>query len=287
MAKNNSTQAPCPVCNADGSGGGQIQLRSGRVVTCPICKGVGAVDNGSGFPVPQWYQFFFTLTTTATPGPPPVVTSVPQGNPQFLSQDGNFELLELLEDCPAAQFVQALMEDLSGQNKFSQNPISLRNFAGTAQLPFALPAPYVFGPRTQVKITVNNNPPPAATQEVGIGDAVKYVAASPLTGILAANGSVGNILPGSVQIAVSGGGVVVTDDGLGGLTNAGHTAAGTINYVTGAFTLTYVAAPAANAIITATFAQGLAVQNIEIDLFGYLRVPQAGKGSQAPAAKAS
>lgn len=61
------------------------------------------------------------------------------------------------------------------------------------------------------------------------------------------------ILPKSVTITA--GSVVATDDGSGNLTGSG-VSSGSINYTTGAATITYVAAPASGAAITVNYSQG-------------------------------
>jgi hypothetical protein len=162
----------------------------------------------------------------------------------------------------AANWLQLALTDLSGTSwPFQAAPIFASLFAGTAQLPFPQLEPLVFGQNTQLSLQgypVNNED---NSLVIGIGTG----AAPTFTGVLT-----GPVLPGSVT--VTAGAVTGTDDGNGAITNLANTIAGTINYTTGAISVTFTVDPVANVKVTAGWTQGCAVINAQFDLQGfYLR----------------
>lgn len=277
------TQAKhCPLCNADGRSpnpGTVWNLASKRMETCPQCDGQGKVAPSEGFPTPFWYEFASIVSTiTGVAGPPASFTSPPAGGTLQIASEADFEWVfsaaQALDNFgnDATRWVLALLEDVSANFKFSSNPVPLASFAGSGQLPSPIIEPYRFGRKTQLALTLSVGLPPASTQVIGIGTGAALTFAFTLPG---------PVLPNSLTLTVSGGGVVCADNGNGAITNAGLTAAGTINYGSGALSVTYTGAPALNATITATYQIGPSRITTQFTFAaGYLMVGKQGVGSQ-------
>lgn len=270
---------PCPACG--GSGIDHI-----RGTDCPFCKGTGIDTSTQGFPVPFHYPFKGTLAATGLPGsvaalptlPVPGVTAAPVLLVIPLANEADFEWIFTMGQATAAQFVALVLTDLSSNFDFQSAPVAFLDFAGNAQLPLTILEPYRFGRKTQLKLTATFNAQPAQTQAIAIVAAGG--SAGPFTGTLQFP-----ILPGSVTVMdVKAGGQSAVDDGNGNLVQTGGTTkVGTVNYATGAITVTFTGNATAADSITVTYMLGVASNVIEVDLFGFQLVGAQGIGQQTPA----
>ncbi|MGH9406773.1 MAG: hypothetical protein ACRD3D_13175 [Terriglobia bacterium] len=132
----------CPACQGHGliAVGGQAQ-------TCPYCGGSGQVQANQGFPVPFWYVFDIVW---------PANNSAPVSITKQISNEADFQWLMLIGTSDfSVSGVQVLIQDLSAPFQFSSDPVNIGNVIGTAQLPFTLVEPYVFGKNSNLRITLS------------------------------------------------------------------------------------------------------------------------------------
>ena len=261
---------PCPACTPPGETQGSGKVRMGdQVFDCPLCNGAGVHAAGEGLPVPFWYPFNLTLLTTAVPGPPPVSATPSAQATQQVASESDFEWIQTLGEADAAEFIQLFLQDVSSNFNFSPTPINFNLFTGDGKLPFTTLENYLFGRKTQLQLTASTVLPPAGTQVIGVGTG----AIATWTGVLPAP-----ILPGSVSITdLVGTGV---DDGNGGITANAGVVGGTVNYQTGAVSITFVANTVAANNVTATFQRGLARNAMQVALYGFLLVGKKGAAQE-------
>lgn len=271
MPASATSTKPCPACTPPGEthGSGKVQM-NGEIFDCPLCNGAGVHAAGEGSPVPFWYPFNIVLLTTAVPGPPPVSAAAPASATLQIASESDYEWIQTLGKADDSEFVQLLLQDVSSNFNFMQNPIDFDLFTGDGKLPFTTLENYLFGRKTQLTLTATTTLPPAGTQVIGVGTG----AIATWTGILPAP-----ILPGSVSITdLVGTGV---DDGNGGITANAGVVGGTVNYQTGAVSITFVANSLAGNKVTVTFQRGVARNNIQVALYGFLLVGKIGAAAQS------
>lgn len=273
----NSSTTTCPVCH----GSGQVNV-GGKSMICPACKGQGVTP--AGFPVPFHYPINLTVTQPVTGSQPsqsvpsaPTFTGLSGTNPVILrmGNEAAFEWIYALATATspnvsgdASRFVQVMLQDMSSQFNFSSSAVGLGLFAGSGQLPFAQLEPYTFGKQTQLSLT---GYPVNYTNNVlvfGIGNGAATTFSTTLNA---------PVLPGSLTVTDPTGSITGTDNGNGEITGTGIS--GTINYATGALSVTYAAAPAAGANPTATYTIGCSLINVQFSIWGQLLVPQTGTGA--------
>src|SRR5947207_11731342 len=107
---------PCLGCNGAGY---QQNPNTGEKRTCPYCDGTGA--DSTGFPVPFWYPFKGQILTSAVPGAPPVLASIPVPIVQQIASEANFKWLYTLGKADDPDFVLVELTDLSSQFDFQQS----------------------------------------------------------------------------------------------------------------------------------------------------------------------
>lgn len=236
-----------------------------QVYDCPLCHGAGALPAGDGVATPFWYPFNLVLAATATPGPPPIVVAPSVSAVIQIASESDFEWIESLGEADDGRFIQLLLKDLSSNFDFMNSPINFNLCTGDGKLPFTTLENYLFGRKTQLQLIASANLPPSGTQVIGVGTG----AIATWAGILPAP-----ILPGSLSITdLIGTGV---DDGNGGITPNAGVIGGTINYQTGAVSITYVANSVLGNNVTATFQRGVANNRIQFALYGFLLVGKKG-----------
>ncbi|MGA2610728.1 MAG: hypothetical protein ABSH01_25050 [Terriglobia bacterium] len=276
MSNGSSTQT-CPACQGEGAVG---SLTTGRTITCPVCNGQGAVSQENTFPAPFHYVFGGTAGSFAVPSGGQV------GFPKQLANEWEWELIFMMGRADFPDGIALLLEDVGSQFKFSDYPVAFANFCGNAQLPFPEGLePYRFGKKTNLTITaydIGTILQPALV--IGTGDGVTKTFA----GVLARNGQSqgGPVLPGSVGVTDPPGVIVGSDSAKNGAIATvppGVGIIGTINYQTGAISVTYAAAPAVGDLITVAWTSGVALNNVEIDMWGHALLTAVGTGAIAPA----
>jgi len=271
MPPSMTSTKPCPACTPPGEthGSGKVQM-NGEIFDCPLCNGAGVHAAGEGYPVPFWYPFNLTLLATAVPGPPPIPTAAAAAFTLQIASESDFEWIQTLGKADDADFIQLLLQDVSGNFNFMQNPIDFDLFCGDAKLPFTTLENYLFGRKTQLQLTATTVLPPTGTQVIGVGTG----AIATWAGVLPAP-----ILPGSVSITdLVGTGV---DDGNGGITANAGVVGGTVNYATGAVSITFAANTLVTNKVTVTFQRGVARNNIQVALYGFLLVGKKGAAAQS------
>jgi len=255
---------------------------------CQFCQGSAQVP--SEFPFPYHEPFNLTVSqpiigtgvTVAVASPQQQVPGSP-GNPNQtgvnpvtlkLGNEGAFDWLYVLLHASsptvvgdASRFIQLALSDLSGTNwPFQAAPIMGDLYGGNAQLVFSILRQLTFGINTQLSLQAYLVNYLANKLDFGVGTG----AAATFTGILN-----GPVLPGSVSVTVYTAGVAgitTWDNGQGAFVNNSANVTGTINYTTGAISVTYAADPAAATIIEAAYTQGCAQVDLQLDLWGsYLR----------------
>jgi hypothetical protein len=133
-------------------------------------------------------------------------------------------------------------------------------------LPFPQLEPLEFGEKTNLQLEGYPVNYPGTVLEIGVAPGAPTVT---FAGVLN-----GPVLPGSVVITDPPGIVIGGDDGNGAIATVppGAGITGTINYTTGAISVTYAVAPAAGNLITVTYTQGCARIDAQLVLNGfYLR----------------
>lgn len=266
----------CPHCYGLGRNAKTTQA-------CPQCGGTGQTSNE--FPFPYHYPFNLTVFNpnakgaTANGGTAALVVPGSPGNPN--QQGTNPVKLQLPTEAAykwlfnlifstspnvvgdASQWIQLYLTDLSAQNwPFQSAPIFGNLFAGNGQLPFALLEPLTFVKGTQ--LTLQGYPVQYSGLVQALGPVADAATVHTFTGTLAAP-----VLPGSVVVVSAA--ITLTDDGNGKLSDgAGNL--GSVNYITGAISVTFTGFPAAANQPTATSSQGCAQVNAQMDMWGdYLR----------------
>ena len=267
---NGSSTQTCATC------GTPVKAPNDSVVGCPNCGSV-VPGQSTTFPAPFHYVFGGKAGSFAVPSGGNV------GFPKQLANEWEWELIFMMGKADFPDGLALLFEDVGSQFKFSDYPVAFANFCGDANLPF--PAglePYRFGKKSNLNITaydVGTIAQPAVV--IGVGAGAPLVA---FAGVLARNGQAlgGPVLPGSVSVTDPPGVIVGTDAAKdGSITGAGIT--GTINYQTGVISVTFAVAPAAGAKITVAWTSGVAVNNVEIDMWGHALLTAFGTGATAPA----
>ena len=266
---------PCPTCGTTGQ-----NLKTGQG-PCPSCKGSGALPNE--FPFTYHYPINLTVTQPGTyVGTQPTLvmpgaTPNPYQNLQQGQWGNNPANLQLGSEDPfkwvfnllwvasptvvgdASRFLALALFDIGAGNwPFQSSPIMANLFAGDAKNPWPQIEPLTFGPQTNLQLIgymVNY-------QGIVLVIAVAGGSTGTFTGTLN-----GPVLPGSVTVTDPPGVIVGVDDGNGAITGTGIT--GTINYTTGAISVTYGSNPTANDKITVTYTQGCALINAQFDLQGF------------------
>jgi hypothetical protein len=272
MSSGSSTQT-CSACQGNGA---VASLLTGQPTSCPVCRGAGVTSQDNRYPAPFHYVFGGVSGGFAVPsgGQTPF--------PKQLANDFEWELIFMMGKADYPDGLALLFEDVGSQFKFSDSPVAFSSFCGTAQLPFPEGLePYRFGRKSNLEITafdVGTIIQPPLVIGIGTGAAQDFAA------VLARNGHPvgGPVLPGSVRVTDPPGVIVGTDAAKdGSITGAGI--AGTINYQTGVLAVHYAVAPAAAAKITVAWTSGVAVNNVEIDLWGHALLEARGVGATAPA----
>ena len=288
MIQKGSKTTKCPTC-------GGVGTNTNGATPCTTCSGSGEVSKYFDF----CYFYPFNMTVQApglpsafvAPGYTPATSlggpGYP-GNPNQLGTNpvvlklGNenpfewiFNLIEVTSPFvtgDASNWLQLSLSDISGTNwPFMNAPILASLFAGDAKNPFPQLNPLTFGPQTQLKLTgwpilVGANP-----STLG-GPGTNSVALGVGTGaILTFTGTLnGPVTPGTVEVTDAPGIIVGTDaTGNGIISGAGII--GTVNYTTGAISVTYTVAPAAGAAVIAFYTQGPALINVQFVLEGHYR----------------
>jgi hypothetical protein len=200
--------------------------------------------------------------------------------PKQLANEWEWKVIFIMGRADFPDGLALQLEDAGSSFKFSDYPVAFANFCGNAQLPFPIGLePYRFGKKTNLRLKaydVGTIVQPALV--IGIGNA----ATPTFSGTLCRNGLNlgGPVLPGSVT--VTAGAVVGTDNGSGAITNLANTIYGTINYQTGQISVTFTVDPAVNVQVTVAWSSGVALNNVEIDMWGHALLTQTGTGAIAP-----
>jgi len=241
----------------------------------------------SEFPFPYNYPFNMTILQGAyqatvnlsIPGSPGNPSQNPAANGQFgtnpvvlkLGNEGAFKWIFRMIHATspdvagdASRFLQLALTDLSGGTwPFQNAPIFADLVAGSAQLPFPEIEPLTFGTNTQLQLfgyPVNYQ---GITLEFGLGTGALLTFTTTLSA---------PILRGSLVIYENNAGVitnVATDDGQGTISGTGY--AGTVNYLTGAVSVT--GTPANTVIVGANYTQGCARIDSQFLMQGYYLRP--------------
>jgi len=271
MSNGSST---CGACQ----GHGRVRNVAGGSSTCPVCGGTGQADNT--FPAPFHYVFGGTAGAFA----------VPSGGsatfPKQLANEWEWEVIFIMGRADFQDGLALQLQDVGSQFKFSDYPVAFANFCGNAELPFPIGLePYRFAKQSNLSllaVDVGTLVQPAVVIGVGTGGIATF------TGQLFRNGqSVGGpVLPGSVTVTDPAGVIVGTDSANNGVIATvppGVGIIGTINYQTGAISVTYAVNPAAGTLITVAWTSGVAVNNVEIDMWGHALLTAFGGGAISPA----
>jgi hypothetical protein len=274
--QSSSKTHPCPTCGASGQ-----NLASGQGA-CPTCQGSGTIPGE--FPFTYHLPINLTVTQPGTyvgtqpslvmPGAVPnPYQNLQQGqwgnNPANLQIPSEnpfkwmFNLLSVSSPTvvgDASRFLALALFDIgSGNWPFQSSPIMANLFGGDAKNPWPQLEPLTFGELTNLQL---------------IGYPVNYAGIVLVFGV--GTGGVatftatlnGPVLPGSLVITDPTGVISGTDSGGNGLI-VGTGISGTINYTTGALSVTYGSDPATTSFPTATYTQGCALINAQFDLQGF------------------
>lgn len=264
----------CPTCGGTGA-----NLGTGQG-SCPTCKGSGSLPGE--FPFTYHYPFNITVTQPGTPVSSQPTLVIPGSTPNPYQSGQNPAILQLGSEAPfkwmfnllsvssptvvgdASRFLALALFDVGNGNwPFQASPIMANLFGGDAKNPWPQLEPLTFGELTNLQL---------------IGYPVNYEGIELIFGV--ANGATttftaqlnGPVLPGSVEVTNSPGAIVGTDDADDPGLISGTGISGTINYTTGALSVTYAAAPADGDNPTVEYTQGCALINAQFDLQGdYLK----------------
>jgi hypothetical protein len=255
-------------------GGTGQNLRTGQGV-CPSCKGNGQLP--SEFPFTYHYPINLTVTQSTPSGSTQPTLVIPGSPPNPYQTGTNPAILQLGSEAPfkwvfnllsvssptvigdAARFLSLALFDVGNGNwPFQSAPIMANLFAGDAKNPWPQLEPLTFGVLTNLQligypVNYSNN---VLVFGVGTGGQATFTATLN-----------GPVLPGSLTITDAAGVITGTDNGNGLITGTGIS--GTINYTTGALSVTYGTDPAIGANPTATYTQGCALINVQFDLQGF------------------
>ena len=206
--------------------------------------------------------------------------------PKQLANEWEWEVIFIMGRADFQDGLALQLQDVGSQFKFSDYPVAFNNFCGNAELPFPIGLePYRFAKQSNLSllaVDVGTLVQPAVVIGVGTGGIATF------TGQLFRNGqSVGGpVLPGSVTVTDPAGVIVGTDSANNGVIATvppGVGIIGTINYQTGAISVTYAVNPAAGTLITVAWTSGVAVNNVEIDMWGHALLTAFGGGAISPA----
>ncbi|MGA8224009.1 MAG: hypothetical protein WB780_20335 [Candidatus Acidiferrales bacterium] len=251
---------------------------------CSQCGGSGQVSNE--FPFPYHYPFNLTvfnpnaLGATTSGGAGALVVPGSPGNPnqqgtnpvkiQLPTEEAykwqvnmmNAQSPNVVGD--ASMWIQLALFDLSAQNwPFQSAPIFGNLFAGNGQLPFVILEPLTFTKGTQ--LTLIGYPVQYSGLVSGTTPAADGATIHTFTFTLPAP-----VLPGSVVVTSTG--ISILDNGNGKLSDAGGLHTGSINYITGAGSVTFNGFPTLANQPVATSSQGCARVDAQMDFWGsYLR----------------
>jgi len=265
MSSGSSTQT-CPACQ--GSGGNPA---TAGTTPCPVCHGSGQLDNR--YPTP------FHIVFGGTAG----AWQVPSGGqtpfPKQIAQDFEWELIFAMGKADFPDGLALQLYDMGSEFNFSDYPVAFSSFCGTAQLPFPEGLePYRFGKKSNLRITaydIGTIQQPNVVLGVGTG------ALAAFSGSLIRNGQQagGPVLPGSVVVTA---GLITGNDTATPGVIAGTGISGSINYQNGIITVTFGTDPALNVPVSVAWQSGVALNNVEIDLWGHALIEPRGTGATAP-----
>lgn len=141
------SQITCPTCNGSGR---VYNSQTGQQAQCPTCGGTGKV-NVQLADLPFWYPANVTLTPGQT-GVNAVIT---------MDNDADFEwrwiiASSILANGNAGLFSITLIDRFTSRPLMTPGvPINGENIAGSAQLPFILPKPYLLRRTSSILLQFN------------------------------------------------------------------------------------------------------------------------------------
>lgn len=280
----------CPGC----SGTGQ-NLSTGQGA-CVTCKGNGSLPGE--FPFTYHYPINLTVTQPGTyvgtqptlvmpgtvPNPFQNLQAGQWGNNPANLQLGSeapfkwlFNLLSVMSPTvvgDASRFLALALFDIgSGNWPFQSSPIMANLFGGDAKNPWPQLEPLTFGELTNLRLIGYPVNYQGIVLVIGVADGGTPTYAGVLNG---------PVLPGSVAISDPPGADVAADDGNGAITNIAGTITGTVNYTTGAISVTKTVDWVAGDKVTVTYTQGCALINAQFDLQGqYMKTLSEGEAQSA------
>jgi len=154
------SQQKCPTC---GGRGAVANALTGSAETCPTCQGSGNVSLGLT-DLPFWYMLLAPGTNL-----PPVLTGG-QANVACsvaIENDADFVCDRIVAS--STGLFSIFLTDGFTSKTFSPSqdvPINGENIAGTAQLPFWLPRPYLFRRTSSIKALL--------TDRSGAGNTIQF-----------------------------------------------------------------------------------------------------------------
>ena len=262
---------PCPTCGTTGQ-----NLATGQG-PCTTCKGSGSLPGE--FPFTYHYPINLTVTQPGTSvGTQPTLV-IPGATPNPYQSGTNPALLQLGSENPfkwmfnllfvssptvigdASRYLALALFDVGSANwPFQSAPIMANLFGGDAKNPWPQLEPLTFGELTNLSLTGYPVNYQGIVQVILVGTGATPTAAGTLNP---------PVLPGSIAITDPPGADVAADDGNGAITNVAGTISGTINYQTGAISLTKTANWVAGDKVTVTYTQGCALITAQFDLQGF------------------
>jgi hypothetical protein len=156
------SQITCPTCNGSGK---VFNSQSGQTTTCPTCGGTGKV-NVTLADLPFWYPAPVTLTS----GQQNLNATI------TIDNDADFEwrwiiASSILSNGSAGLFSVTLIDRFTSRPLMSPGiPINGENIAGSAQLPFILPKPYLLRRTSSILLQFNERSVPGG----GVTNSVQF-----------------------------------------------------------------------------------------------------------------
>jgi hypothetical protein len=179
----------------------------------------------------------------------------------------------------ASRFLSLALFDVGNGNwPFQSSPIMANLFGGDAKNPWPQLEPLTFGELTNLQLIGYPVNYQGIVLIFGVGTGGQATFTATLNG---------PVLPGSLSITDPTGVVVGADNGNGLIVASAGLISGTINYTTGALSVTYGVDPAVGANPTATYTQGCALINAQFDLQGFYMQRISQKTAQNAAATGS